>query len=252
MRAEPDPSAHTPRRGRRIVRNAVALAAAAAFPLTACSGSPSDSTPAANRTEPSLSGTPSSPASVEATATVGPGRGTGYFAGSSPEVPLTFTMPPGWEADGAFVNKIDANPVFGLVFIDVANIYTDGCTWTLVDPPPGPTVDDLVAAYADLPELQPTPARDITIDGHPGKQIQIQIPDYDQTTCQGGKYGIFQENAAADLSPSLWAQAPQQQNTLSILDVDGTRLVILSGTARNATPQDRTDLDTILNSIQIG
>ena len=34
---------------------------------------------------------------------------------------------------------------------DVANLYADGCRWQLLDPPPGPTVDDLVAAYADVP-----------------------------------------------------------------------------------------------------
>ncbi len=53
-------------------------------------------------------------------------------------------------------------------------------------------------------------------------------------------------------APTLWAQAPKQQNKLWILDVDGTRLVILAGYPPNMSAQDRTDLDGILSSIQIG
>lgn len=93
-----------------------------------------------------VSGVPSPSASVDATATVGPGRGTGFFGGSAPEVPVTFTMPGGWEADGAFLSKSGSDPIFGLVFMDVGDIYDDGCKWLMVDPPPGPTVDDLVSA----------------------------------------------------------------------------------------------------------
>ena len=123
-----------------------------------------------------VSGMPSPPASIDATATVGPGRGTVLFGGSVPEVPVRFTMPAGWEAhDRMFVSKSDADPIFGLVFMDVGNIYAEGCKWVLLDPPPGPTVDDLVSAYAKLPGFG-GPARDVTVDGFDGKQIQYTVP----------------------------------------------------------------------------
>ena len=201
-----------------------------------------------------VSGIPSPPTSIEATATAGPGRGTGFFGGSAPEVPVTFTMPAGWYSDGAFVSKSDADPVFGLVFMDVGNIYADGCRWEPVDPPPGPTVDDLVSAYAKLTELRVTPARDVTVDGFDGKQIQVTIPDYNENVCKEGKFGIFliTSDLAGDAAPNLWAQAAKQQNTLWILDVDGTRLVILAGDPGNMSAQDRTDLDGIVGSLQIG
>ena len=59
----------------------------------------------------------------------------------------------------------------------------------------------------------------------------MTIPDYNENECQDGRFGIFQihGNAAGDVAPNLWSQAPQQQNKLWILDVDGTRLVILAG-----------------------
>ena len=53
-------------------------------------------------------------------------------------------------------------------------------------------------------------------------------------------------------APFLWAQTPKQQNEVWILDVDGTRLVILVGYPPNISEKDRADLDTILNSINIG
>ena len=146
----------------RIIRY-VAIAAIAMISLAACSSGASDnptvadtSDTVADTTEPTLS-TTVPPTTTEGTGTVGPGTGTGYFAGSSPEVPVTFTMPAGWESDGPFVSKSDADPVFGLVFMNVSNLYADGCQWELVDPPPGPTVDDLASVYANLPELAATP-----------------------------------------------------------------------------------------------
>ena len=70
-----------------------------------------------------------------------------------------------------------------------------------------------------------------------------------------GMFGIFwndHNNSGRAGAPALWAQAPKQQNRLWILDVDGTRLVILAGDSPNMLAQDQTDLDGILSSIQIG
>ena len=245
MNVESNPPVPTPLRTRRIARNAAAVVLSTML-ITACSSSGSDTPTAADPTEPSLS----TRASVEATATVGPGRGTGLFGGSVPEVPVSFTLPAGWEADGVFIGK-SADPIFGLAFFDVGNIYTQGCKWELLDPPPGPTVDDLVSAYAKLPGFG-GPARDVTIDGFDGKQIQYTVPDYNEDECIGGKFGILQHDHTSGTAPSLWAHAPKQQERLRILDVDGTRLVILASDADDMSAQHRTDLDAILSSIHIG
>jgi hypothetical protein len=253
MNIEPRPFLPTSRRTSRIVRN-IAIAVIATISLAACSSGASDNPTAADTSEPTVSTTASPPSSIEATATVGPGRGTGSFVGSAPKVPVTFTMPAGWEMfDEWAVLKSGADPVFGLVFMNVGNIYADGCQWVLVDPPPGPTVDDLVSAYAKLPGFG-GPARDVTVDGFEGKQIQYTVPDYNENECIEGKFGIFLigRNLAGTAAPNLWAQAPKQQNKLWILDVDGTRQVILATYPPNISAQDRTDLDGIFRSIQIG
>jgi hypothetical protein len=246
MSAEPDVAALVARgmQARRRRRLAILASVAATVLIAAVVAGPM----LWNRTESApAAGTPS----PEATATVGPGRGTGYFGGSFPEVPVMFTLPQGWEADGAFVNKSGAEPVFGLVFMDVANVYTDGCRWELVDPPPGPTVDDLVAAFAKVPGFRGAP-RDVTVNGYTGQQIEFRVPDYNKEECTNGQFGILKQDYSPGADPALWAQAPNQQNRLWILDVDGTRLVILAGDPGNMSAQDRTDLDRILTSIQIG
>jgi len=191
-----------------------------------------------------VSGVPSAP--------VGSGTGTSFFFGSVPEVPVTFTMPAGWEAEHGWVIKPNSDPMFGLVFTDVANIYTDGCQWRLVDPPVGPTVDDLVAAHANVPGIQ-GPAQDVTVDGFDGKLIQYTVPDYKEAECIADRFGIFREdNGEVGAAPNIWAQAPRQRNRLWILDVNGTRLVILAWDPGNMSARDRTDVGRILSSLHIG
>jgi len=249
MNVESNPSVPTRRLIWRIVRN-VAVAAITTTLIAGCSSGVADNPTAADATQPAVSTNASPAASGEATATVGPGRGTGFFGGSVPEVPVSFTLPAGWEADQVFIGK-SSNPTFGLAFFDVGNIYAEGCKWVLLDPPPGETVDDLVSAYAKLPGFG-GPPRDITVDRFNGKQIQYTVPDYDEDECIGGKFGILQHDHTSGMAPSLWAHSPKQQERLSILDVDGTRLVILVSDTEDMSAQDRVDLDGIFNSIHIG
>ena len=55
----------------------------------------------------------------------------------------------------------------------------------------------------------------------------------------------------AGRGPNYWAQGPHAHHRLWILDIDGTRLVIGGTYFPDTSQQDRDDLDTILNSIQI-
>ena len=71
-----------------------------------------------------------------------------------------------------------------MLFDRVSNIYADGCQWVLVDPPVGPTVDDLVAAWANVPNFAATAAVDVTVDGYAGKQIEFTVPDYTASECR--------------------------------------------------------------------
>ena len=197
---------------------------------------------------------PSSPGSVAPSAS--PSQGSAFFAGSA-NVPVSFTVPAGWEVTADIsVLKSGADPAFGVGFYDVANIYRDGCRWTLVDPPVGPTVDDLVAAYRKVAELQATAERPVTVDGFTGKQLQFSVPDYTTSNCKDDTFALVQADNAGTNSgqagpPNLWAFAPNYQYQARILAVDGTRLVIYTVYPPDISAQDQADLDQILSSIQI-
>ena len=138
-----------------------------------------------------------------------------------------------------------------MAFIDVLNIYADGCQGKLVDPQPGQTVDDLVSAYANLPGFE-GPPRDITVDGFQGKQLGYTVPNYNADKCKDGIFAMIDEDNHPGHALSYWAQTPKQRNKVLILDVDGARLVILATYPPNISAQDRTGLDAIISSIHIG
>jgi len=246
-RADVERGAALRRRRRALIAGVPTVAAvltALAVGLTALPDGPAyDRTvaPAAAPARPSASVVPAAPAT-----------GTVVFAGAE-DVPATVSLPPGWETEEVFVLKSGAEPAFGLAFFDVLNIYADSCQWEPLQPPVGPTVNDLVQAFASLPGFGGE-VRDVTVDGYQGKQIEYTVPDYDPATCRSGRFGLFREDSQPGLSdsPNLWAQAPGQRNELRILDVDGTRLVVLAGHLPDASAQDLADLRSIMESVQIG
>ena len=133
-------------------------------------------------------------------------------------------------------------------FIEVGNVYTDGCQGVLVDPPVGPTVDDLVSALANLLGLAPTAAADITIDGYVGKQIEFNVPRYIAGECKHSTFNLWRE---IDDNFPHWAKS-NNHIRLWILDVGGTRLVIEAYSYESSTPpQTRAEIDEIVASIQI-
>ena len=119
----------------------------------------------------------------------------------------------------------------------------------LADPPVGPTVDDLVSALADLPG-DATSASDITIDGFDGKQIEFTLPDYTQDPDCVSFY-LWQVRHSSDARyPDGWGVKPNQHNRVWILDVDGTRLVIMAWYLPDTSDEDRAALEEIVNSIE--
>ena len=245
MSTTPRPSAVTTHRTRRTIR-IVTMFVVTAFPAVACDSDAADEPTAANTSAERVEATAARAATTPPATTIEPGTGTGSFAGSD-DVPVTFTLPEGWTNNGWGVIKGD--PIYGLIFMNVDNIYTDSCPSAPLDPPVGPTVDDLAAAWANLPGFDATEPIDVTVDGFAGKQVEFTVPDYDEADCT---YGMFRLLREAGGGGNYWAQAPNQHHELRILDVDGTRLVIGAGYFPDTSPQDRAELDEILNSIQIG
>ena len=115
--------------------------------------------------------------------------------------------------------------------------------------------------WATLPGFTATTPVDVTVDGYAGKQVDFTVPNYptaadpaageDEADCVNGQFAIWDDKGER-FGPSFWAQAPEQQHRLWILDVDGTRLVIAERSAFGSTPEKLADMDELLASIQIG
>ena len=126
-------------------------------------------------------------------------------------IPVTFTAPVDWTIDeGSWcAHKGSGLGEVGLNFDEIANIYADGCQWVPVDPPVGPTVDDLAAAWANVPDFAATAAIDVTVDGYAGKQIEFTVPDYDIGECKGADSPVFGLWTAPDHAfPGFGPRAP--------------------------------------------
>jgi hypothetical protein len=191
--------------------------------------------------------------SVAPPTTVAPAVETVRFEVIGADIPVTLAVPAGWTIEEQGAAKGVGVGEVGVHFDVIPNLYADGCQWEPVDPPVGPTVDDLVTAWANLPQYAATAAVDVTVDGYAGKQIEFTVPDYTISDCRrsdGPMFGLWK--APDHAFPGFWAQGPDQHHQQLILDVDGTRLVITAYYVPSPSEQDRAALDEVLASIQIG
>ena len=244
------PATSEVRNRRRLVLAAAAVVAVIGVAAIAINSMNSDDdVEPAPAVQPTVASTTVAPTTVAAaTATGTYNLSEDHPLGGNSDVRLTFAVPAGWGDSGWFVDKnLSANSLIGVVFDYVSNIYTDSCPSVLVDPPVGPTVDDLASAWANLPGFHATAPTDITVDGFHGKQVEFTVPDYSETLCGYGDFKLLAEAGGG----AWWAQGPNQHNQVWILDVNGTRLVIVAVDFPDASPQDRAELDSLLASIQI-
>ena len=183
---------------------------------------------------------------------LGPGTFTGSVVGAS-DVVVTSTVPSGWELqyDGALLLNFASTPTLGVILADVANIYADPCHWVPLDPPVGPTVDDLVSALEDTPNFRATGTRKFTLDGFVGRRLEFTTPDFRLDECMQDRYAMWEVDRG-DIRGPFMGGAPYQRYDVRILDVDGTRVVIISWSFPDTSAEDLSELEEILESIQIG
>ena len=170
-----------------------------------------------------------------------------------PGAHFTVMMPTGWaiwpggSAIISAITKGDAEPPYWMAVGagSIPNIYTDRCQWrsALLDPPVGPTVDDLTIALADVWGADATAPVDVTLDGFAGKQIVLTVPtDVDFADCDNEQFYGW---------PGRYYQGHGQIDRLWILDVEGERLVVLASFFPEGSTEDLAELQQVIDSIQI-
>lgn len=206
---------------------------------------------------PELTGPTPSPSPEPAALTDGPLAAGTYATTPLPSpndaIQFTFTVPEGWTADlrGPAVFPSSGDGTSGpagaaMSLLRVVGLFADPCQGNAGQPdiPVGPTVDDLVTALADQGAYESTVATDVVVDGYAGKQLELLMPsDIDFATCESGQFWVW------DSAP--FAQGPGNRWNLRILDVEGTRVVILAEDFAATPARIQTELQAIVDSVQI-
>lgn len=171
-----------------------------------------------------------------------------------PPLDVTFTIPAdGWVSwgPGVVTDVPGDRDGVGIAFHNVANVWTDPCLWKSsgeADPPVGPTVADLAAAFAEQPHFTASAPTGVTIDGFDGMTMTMTIDaDVDFEACYEDEVHSWIDTDGR----SRYYQGPGQVEQFWILDVDGTRLVIPGSFFPDAPPANLADLAKILESIEI-
>lgn len=177
----------------------------------------------------------------------------GTYALDSPSFPvrITFDVPDGWsgapgtKAAGVW-KPIAGVPDFStmVAFWIVDSVSTDPCGTDEMDWRVGPTVDDLATAIAGWPGFDVTGPTDVSLGGYQGKLLELKVPD-DAEGCVGGGFDMWQSGGVTR------GMNEGNHSQLSILDVDGIRLVVEVVDFAGSSDQDRAESLQIVESIQI-
>ncbi len=166
---------------------------------------------------------------------------------------FTFTVPDGWTIDNGFLTKEGEEPgEVLLVTWVVTHIFSDACQWdegALVDV--GTTVDQLASALADQRGREASAPTDVTLGGFPAKRIELTVdPDLDVTTCTNGNLRYW-PGAGPDMTSGLCCNPPGNTDVVYIVDVAGSRLVVVARHYPGSSAENRAELQAVVDSIQI-
>jgi hypothetical protein len=156
----------------------------------------------------------------------------------------------GWSAwFGAM--KFAGNGLTGLSIATVTNVVADGCRdHSPLAPAVGPTVDDLATALSQLAPFQVTaPPTDVSLGGYEGKHLALAVPDSGLTGCVDGR--LHSWIAPVNEVAFSGYDGPGQTEEFWILDVEGTRLVLVKFDSERSSPEDIAERDAIFDSIRI-
>lgn len=145
-------------------------------------------------------------------------------------VPVTFSVPAGWtyvgsSQDASFIANTGQTAIFSWLVAD--NLYRDPCHWGkgVLDPPVGPSVDDLVGALEKMPGFRSTGPTSETIGGVPAQRLAV-TQTIRSADCDGGQMKVWSWEPSG-ISHDLYGGPI----TIHVLSVGGRRLVVFDWTS---------------------
>jgi hypothetical protein len=191
------------------------------------------------------------------------------FVGQAAGVTLSITVPNGWHGvpPWALTAPTDTEAPIGsgIAFLQTDGAFDDPCHWdtagtgSIMQPigkVVGPSVDALVADLRANQSYVSTAPTDIVVDGHAGKQMDIQLPsELSFASCdkvtgdETGTYNVLAPPTGMD--GTLYAQGPGNVWHLRIFDVDGSRLIAVVADYALTPAEVKTQAQAIIDSIKI-
>jgi hypothetical protein len=208
---------------------------------------------------PSSEPTPESTTASSQAATPLPALGTQdpldagrYAVDAGPGIDVTVEVPTGWSSNGNWVaigphGNDEPSGMAIRFYSGTLNLYTNPASTAegQLDPPVGPTVDDLVGAIVAHPAWIASEPTDVAIDGNPAQLVQITIPADAEFTADD-QFMLFVDSGGGQ----VWGWAPGQTFDLYIAEVDGQRLVIDAFHYPETTEDDLAAQREVVDSVQ--
>jgi len=229
------------------------VAAIALSILVGCSGAAPTAKPASTPTLPP----PATPAATPApTATPAPSIATGQMRLNVTDGPealrVLVDVPPTWQrgdpepADSNSVVRGVTTPPTGMFisFGTTDNTYADPCGHVLRTPKVGPAVEDLIAAFAEIPNLTSTEPVQTTLGGRPATYIELTMDD--ELPCAANSFYLTGDEQGF----YSFIDGPGQVIRTWVLDVDGTRVVAWAFHFPEATADGLAEEQAILDSVE--
>ena len=175
-------------------------------------------------------------------------------------VPFSVDLPPTWVRTDLRRGRVQVGkgrdplkPAWVGVYLPTGT-YSDPCRTEQgpVDPPIGPSVEDLTEALTTLVDFRAGPVSDITIDGYHGKTFDLEH-SIDISTCSDDPWltQMTYDGGMGDsvIETGVGAIKGMHQR-IAILDVEGTRVLIQTWTFNHGSLlKDVAEAHTILESI---
>lgn len=138
-----------------------------------------------------------------------------------------------------------------------SHVVSDPCTEESWDDP-GPGVDDLADALANLPGFELTvPVSDVTAYGYAGKHLELQVPDdipFEHggfVGCSEAEFKSWRSDTERGRILDRFYQGPGHLVEFWILDVEGSRLLLEASRFPDSLAADVAELQAVLDSIHI-
>jgi hypothetical protein len=166
------------------------------------------------------------------------------------QVLVDFTLTDGWTGnDNWYVSKHAGSGSMYIVFWkmpDEANVYTDPCGHALADPPIGSSVAELADGLAAISGVEASEPSPIEIGGYAGEMVSLVLPT--DASCAPASFWLWTDSG--DAGGVRYAQYPGERDLIWVIDVGGTRILLLGETPPDATAADVAELRSIIEAMQ--